>query len=70
MGANMSAQPPRISKDKAFIYYNIKDKDDKNFENGAKNILDNCNKMFNVDLAEKVYPQKATLEEYNQADPA
>ena len=68
MGFNYSEAEPRISKDHLSVYYKINNKNDAAFESGFKNIIDGCNKQFNMDLAKKVYYEKSTEEEFKQAE--
>ena len=70
MGSNYSITSPRIAPDKSGFYFKIDDKNDAAFEKGYKNIVDNCNKMFNIDVAKKVYYSKVTEEEFNKAKQA
>lgn len=68
MGFNYSVVEPRVSNDKASVYYKVDDKNNAAFENGFKNILDECNKQFNIDVAKKVYYQKSDEQEFNKAE--
>ena len=68
MGTNSSIEAPRISEKDSAIYYRINDKHDKDFEKGFREILNSCNKAFNVDLAKKVYMQRVSEEEYQKAE--
>ena len=68
MGINYSVAEPKISQDNSAVYFKVDKKNDANFENGFKNILDNCNKQCNIDVAKKVYCQKVDDNEYNQAN--
>lgn len=52
--------------DKNNMYIKIADKNDAMFEQGFKNILDNCNKNFNIDAAKKAYIEKVSDEEYDK----
>jgi len=69
MGINMSAAEPKISNDNNSVYFKVDDKNNSAFEAGFKNILDDCNKRFNTDLAQKVYCTKVDENEYNKANP-
>ena len=69
MGFNYSIDYPRINEQKAAVYYKIDDINDKNFEEGFKNIIDECNKAFNVDIAKKAYIQKVDENEFKEATP-
>ena len=68
MGYNMSSAEPKIipSGDLVTTYFKIDDKNDAKFENGFKNIIDNCNKSFNTDIAKRVYMEKVSEEEFNK----
>lgn len=66
MGANASIAEPKT--DGKNVYFKIDDKNDAKFEAGFKNILDNCNKQFNVDMAKKTYIQKVSEAEYQKAE--
>lgn len=66
MGANMSVVAPRMNKEAGSVYFKIADKNDANFEKGFKFTLDNCNKKFGVDAAQKAYIQKVSEEEFNK----
>ena len=68
LGFNASIDYPRISKDQAFAYFKVDDKNDAKFEQAHKNIVDNCNKMFNTDIAKKMYVEKANEADYLAAD--
>ena len=70
MGFNMSVEPPRISKDKSAVFYKINDANDAAFEKGFKNIIENCNKQLSSDLAEKIYYEKASEQEFKNAEAA
>ena len=67
MGANNSIAQPKTDEARNAMYFKIDDKNDAKFEQGFKNILDNCNKQFNIDMAKKAYMQKVSNEEYNNA---
>lgn len=69
MGINMSTAEPRVSSDNASVYFKIDNKNDASFEAGFKSIVDDCNKRFNTNLAQKVYYQKVDENEYNKANP-
>ena len=69
MGCNMSIQQPKVNKATNEVYFKINDNNDKEFENGFKNILDACNKQYNLDMAKKVYIQQVENSEYEKADP-
>jgi len=69
MGANASVVAPRVDEKKGCAYYKIDDKNDAKFEQGFNQILTECNKKFGIDLAKKVYLEKATEQEFNQAKP-
>ena len=69
MGANMIVAPPRTDG-KNSVYFKIDDKNDAKFEQGFANILANCNKNFNTDMAKKAYIQKVSEEEFNNAKEA
>lgn len=68
MGYNMSAAEPKIvpNGDLITTYFKIDDKNDQKFETGFKNIVDNCNKSFNTDVAKRVYMEKVSEAEYNK----
>lgn len=68
MGANASIDAPKADKASGSVYFKIDDKNDAKFEAGFKNILEVCNKEFNMDLAKKAYIQKVGVEEYNKAE--
>ena len=51
------------------MYFKINDKNDALFEKGFANILENCNKQFNIDMAKKAYYEKVSEEEFNKALP-
>jgi len=67
LGTNLSTAEPRISKDSSAVYFKIDDKHDKVFESNFKQIVDECNKQFNVDVAKKVYYKKTDNKEFNNA---
>ena len=67
MATNNSVERPRIDDAGQSMYFKIDDKNDAKFESGFKNILDNCNKQFNLDLAKKAYIEKVSNEEFEQA---
>lgn len=67
MGTNMSVEAPRVAKDKSAVFYKIHDANDKVFEKGFKNIIDACNKQLNNDLAEKLYYEHASEQEFQNA---
>ena len=67
MGANSSIAEPKTSQDNKSIYFKIDDRNDANFEAGFKNILNDCNKRFNIDMAKKAYITKVSDAEYNNA---
>lgn len=69
MGYNLSTNPPRISKDQKSVLYKIDDKNDKVFESGFNAIVADCNKQFNIDLAKKIYFEKAAEKDFNEAQP-
>ncbi len=69
MGANAVTAPPRTDG-KGSVYFKIDDKNDKKFEQGFANILAECNKTFNVDMAKKAYMQKVSEEEFKNAKEA
>ena len=69
MGANTVTAPPRTDG-KGSVYFKIDDKNDKKFEQGFANILAECNKTFNVDMAKKAYMQKVSEAEFNNAKEA
>ena len=69
MGANNVVAPPKTDG-KNSVYFKINDKNDKDFEQGFANILAECNKNFNVDMAKKAYIQKVSEEEFNNAKEA
>ena len=66
MGANMSVAAPRMNKEAGSVYFKIADKNDANFEKGFKMVIDNCNKKFGVDAAQKAYIQKVSEEEFDK----
>lgn len=68
MGSNMSVAEPKVVQNGNSLttYFKIDDKNDANFENGFKSIVDNCNKKFNTDVASKVYMEKVSEEEYKK----
>ena len=68
MGGNMSVAEPKVvqNADSITTYFKIDDKNNANFENGFKSIIDSCNKKFNVDVASKVYMEKVSEEEYKK----
>ena len=68
MGSNMSVAEPKAvpNGDSLTTYFKIDDKNNANFENGFKRIIDDCNKRFNTDIASKVYMEKVSEEEYNK----
>ena len=66
MGANASVAEPKFDKNTSSVYFKINDKNDAKFEKGFSMILDDCNKRFNLDLAQKAYIQKVSDEEYNK----
>ena len=68
MSVNMSVAEPRINEKERAMYFKIDDKNDKVFEEGFQNILKECNSKFNMDLANKVYMQKVSDAEYNNAE--
>ena len=68
LGSNFSVTDPRVAKDDSAVYFKIDDKNDAAFEAGFKTILDECNKQFNMDLAKKVYYNKADEAEFNKAE--
>ena len=68
MGANMSVAEPKIDKSTNSIYFKIDDKNDKVFESGFNNIINECNKVFNIDMAKKAYIKKDNESEYEKAD--
>lgn len=65
MGHNASVMQPKKASDS--VYFKIDDRCDAKFEAGFRNILDACNKKFNVDLSKIAYIQKVSAEEYNKA---
>ena len=69
MGANASIDLPKIDKNTSSIYFKIDDKNNAKFENGFKNILDNCNKHLNLDMSKKAYIQKVSDAEYQKEEP-
>ncbi len=66
MGANASVSEPKFDKDSKSIYFKINDKNDAKFEEGFTRIMDDCNKRFNIDMANKAYIQKVSEDEYNK----
>jgi len=68
MGANLSIDNPRVAKDNSAVYFKIDNKTDKVFEEGFKNIINECNKQFNMDVAKKVYFNKVNEAEFNKAE--
>jgi len=68
MGCNMSVVQPKVNKEEGALYFKIDDKNDKDFENGFKTIVNECNKKFNTDLAKTVYVQKTTDADFNKAE--
>lgn len=64
LGMNMSEAEPRIAKDDSAVFYKINDAKDKAFEEGFKNIINECNKQINTDIAKKVYYEKVSEQEY------
>ena len=68
MAYNMSSAQPKIvpNGDLVVTYFKIEDTNDANFENGFKNIIENTNKAFNVDIAKRVYMEKVSENEYNK----
>lgn len=68
MAYNMSSSQPKIIQngDLVTTYFKIDDKKDADFEKGFKNIIDNCNKNFNIDIAKRVYMEKVADSEYNK----
>ncbi len=68
MGSNMSIAEPKVVQNGNSLttYFKIDDKNDANFENGFKSIVDNCNKKFNTDVASKVYMEKVSEEEFKK----
>ena len=69
MGSNLSVAEPRVEKgNDVSIYFKVNDKNDQVFENGFKNILAECNRVFNTDMAKKVYYKKVDNAEYDKAD--
>lgn len=68
MGANYSAADPRVAKDNSAVYFKVDDKNDKAFEAGFRQVIDECNKQFNTDMAKKVYYSKVDEAEYNKAE--
>ena len=69
MGTNASVAQPKVNEAEKSMYFKINDKNNAKFEAGFKNIIDNCNKQFNIDLAKKAYCEKVTEAEYNSASP-
>lgn len=67
MAANTSVAKPKVSPDKKSMYFKIDDKNDAKFEQGFLEILEECNKKFNVDMAKKAYLKKVTPEEFDKA---
>ncbi len=67
MGANNSIAQPRMSADQKSVYFKLDNKNDSNFENGFSSILAECNKIYNVDMAQKAYIQKVDEQEFNNA---
>ena len=70
LGVNLSIDDgSKVGNDKQnpSSYFKIDDKNDKLFENRFKEILNDCNKKFNLDLASKVYIQKVDEDEYEKA---
>ncbi len=67
MASNASVAPPKVADDKKSVYFKIDDKNDANFEAGFKNIVAECNKIYNIDMAKKAYIQKVDEAEYNKA---
>lgn len=67
MGANASVAQPKVDAEQKSMYFKINDKNDEKFEAGFKNIVDNCNKQFNIDMAKKAYMEKVSEEEFAQA---
>lgn len=69
LGANMAVDNVKVSteNDIPSTYFKIDDKNDAKFESTFKQIVDECNKMFNTNLASKIYIQKVNAEEYNKA---
>ena len=68
MGANVSIAQPKVTEDKKSVYFKIDDKNDTNFETGFSTIINECNKKFNIDMAQKAYIQKVGEDEYNKAN--
>jgi len=68
MGANNSIVPPKVDKNTSSIYFKIDDKNDTQFETGFKNIIEDCNKRFNIDMAQKAYMEKVSEEEFQNAE--
>lgn len=68
MGANLSVSEPRVAKDNSAVYFKVDNKSDKAFEDGFKEIISECNKQFNTDMAKKVYYNKVDEAEYNKAE--
>ena len=68
MGSNYSSAEPRVAKDNSAVYFKIDNKNDKAFEAGFKEIINECNKQFNTDMAKKVYYNKVDEAEYNKAE--
>ena len=68
MGSNLSVAEPRVAKDNSAVYFKIDNKNDQAFEAGFKEIINECNKQFNADMAKKVYYNKVDEAEYNKAE--
>ena len=68
MGANFSVAEPRVAKDNSAVYFKVDNKNDKAFETGFKEIITECNKQFNADMAKKVYYNKVDEAEFNKAE--
>ncbi|MBQ7125956.1 hypothetical protein IJO12_02605 [bacterium] len=66
LGANSSIEAPRTDN-KSSIYFKIDNKNDSSFEKGFANILSECNKQFNIDVAKKVYLEKVSDAEFQKA---
>ena len=68
MGANNSIAQPKVDAAKKHMYFKINDVNDTKFETGFKNILENCNKQFNIDMAKIAYIEKVSDTEYQNAE--
>lgn len=67
IGCGASVAKPRVNEKEGAMYFKIDNKNDKIFEEGFQSILQECNKKFNTDLANKVYMTKVDDAEFNKA---